>query len=103
MAFVSTAMITIRYAYADDDPALARLAVLDSAMSAPPEPLLVAEVDGELRAALSLSDETAIADPFFPTANLLELLRVRAATIRPRRRRRGAGWPLARIGQLRTA
>ena len=45
--------ITIRPGYADDDQALHRLAALDSA-AVPAQPLLVAELDGELSAALSL-------------------------------------------------
>ena len=79
--------ITIRPAYADDDSALARLAALDSAAAPPKSPLLVAEVDGELRAALSLRDGTAIADPFVPTMDLLELLRTHAAAGRRETRR----------------
>jgi hypothetical protein len=67
--------ITIRPAYADDQLALRRLAELDSARAVPPHPLLVAEVDGELRVALSVHDDTAIADPFFPTAAILGMLR----------------------------
>src|SRR5689334_7912331 len=51
------ASITIRPAYADDQAALARLAALDSAAGVPASPVLVAEVDDELRAALSLADE----------------------------------------------
>ena len=102
MALSTTPMITIRHAYADDELALARLAVLDSAPSVPQQPLLRAEVDGELRAALSLADGAAIADPFFPTADLVQLLRVHAGALKSRRRRR-ARRPLARIGQLRTA
>ncbi len=47
--------ITIRPGYADDHLALARLAALDSA-AVPAEPLLVADLDGELSAALSLRD-----------------------------------------------
>ena len=43
--------------------------------------MLLAEIDGELRAALSLSDGSAIADPFFPTADVVELLRVHAAAM----------------------
>jgi hypothetical protein len=86
------ASITIRPAYADDQPALSRLAALDSAAAIPVTPLLIAEVDGELRAALSLRDQTAIADPFHRTAELVELLRVRrdleARSRRGRRRRR---------------
>jgi hypothetical protein len=83
--------ITIRPAYADDEIALRRLAVLDSADSVPPAPLLLAELDGELRAALSLTDGSAIADPFVRTAGALELLRLRAraqAATQPRRARR---------------
>jgi hypothetical protein len=67
--------ITIRPAYADDQLALQRLAELDSASAVPAHPLLVAEVDGELRVALSVHDDTAIADPFFPTAAILGMLR----------------------------
>jgi hypothetical protein len=84
-----TAAITIRPAYADDDAALARLAALDSA-SVPPAPVLLAEVDGELRAAFSLRDRSAIGDPFHPSAQLIELLAGHAARTgaqRPVRRR----------------
>lgn len=73
-----TAQITIRPGYADDYDALARLAALDSAPSVPPRPLLLAEVDGAVRAALSLRDGSCIADPFLPTAGLLVLLRTHA-------------------------
>jgi hypothetical protein len=87
--------ITIRRAYADDDLALLRLAALDSADSVPEGPLLVAELDGELRAAMSLSTGAAIADPFTRTADVLELMRLHASAIRRRelRPRRGA-WRL---------
>jgi hypothetical protein len=82
-----TAQIMIRPAYADDYDALARLAALDSADGVPPRPLLLAEVDGTLRAALSLRDGSAIADPFFPTARLVTVLRAHAAgeDAKPRR------------------
>jgi hypothetical protein len=36
---------------------------------------LLAEVGGEVRAALSLQDGAVVADPFHPTAPLAELLR----------------------------
>jgi hypothetical protein len=68
------AQVVIRPAYADDYQALAHLAELDSAPAVPPRPLLIAEVDGELRAALSLRDGSRIAHPFFPTAGLIVLL-----------------------------
>ena len=79
--------ITIRPGYADDERALVRLAALDSASGVPPAPLLLAEVDGELRAALSLDDGSVIADPFRPTAEVVALLRA-AVTPAPRRRPR---------------
>lgn len=93
LAPITNPTITIRPAYADDESAVLRLAVLDSADGAPAAPLLLAEIEGELRAALSLSDGSAIADPFHPTADLLELLRVHAAAAtsaagRPRGRSR---------------
>jgi hypothetical protein len=90
-----SAAITVRPAYADDDRALLRLAALDSARP-PVAPALLAEVDGELRAALSLADGRAIADPFHHTAGLVALLRchaqnataIPAARTEPRVRRR---------------
>jgi hypothetical protein len=91
MAPLTTPTITIRHASPDDETGLIRLAALDSAAGAPLPPLLLAEVDGELRAALSLRDGSAIADPFFATADLLELLRLHGAAAsqsRPRRRER---------------
>ena len=80
--------ITIRPGYADDERSLLRLAALDSAAGVPPAPLLVADIDGELSAALSLSDGSAIADPFRPTADIVALLRAHAAAATPTPRRR---------------
>lgn len=71
--------ILIRRAYADDGSDLIRLAALDSSAAPPPAPLLVAELDGVLGAALSLRDGSVIADPFRRTAELVELLRLHAA------------------------
>jgi hypothetical protein len=69
--------LTIRMAMPADAPALRRLAQLDSAP--PPEslPMLVAEVGGELHAALSLDGMRAIADPFRQTAELVAMLAAR--------------------------
>lgn len=75
---IANAAITIRPAYADDEAVLTRLAALDSAEHAPPAPVLLAEVDGEVQAALSLRDGAAIADPFRPTLHILALLRTHA-------------------------
>ena len=80
--------ITIRPAAAHDAPRLAALAILDSA-ALPAGPVVVAEVDGELRAAVSQADGRAIADPFHPTLDLVELLRARIA--QPHRRTRAGG------------
>jgi hypothetical protein len=80
MAPLTAPTITIRPAYADDELAVKRLAVLDSA-AVPAEPLLLAEADGELRVAMSLADGAVIADPFAPTAQLVALVRKHAATV----------------------
>ena len=70
--------ITIRFAYPDDAASLRRLAALDS-KPLPPGPMLVAEVAGELWAAVSTTGEArAIADPFRYTAELVTLLQERA-------------------------
>jgi hypothetical protein len=73
--------VTIRYAFPDDARALVRLATLDS-REAPSAPVLLAEVDGELWAALSLTDGAVVADPFRRTTALVELLGARARQLR---------------------
>jgi hypothetical protein len=83
-----TAELLIRPAFPDDDRELMRLAELDEA-SVPPAPLLVAEVEGELRAAVSLTTLEAIANPFRPTAELTALLCQRAVQLGARSPRRG--------------
>ncbi|MEA2194632.1 MAG: hypothetical protein QOG42_1066 [Solirubrobacteraceae bacterium] len=74
--------IVIRRAADADICALADLAILDSR-----EPLtgpaLIAEVDGVVRAALDLRDGSVAADPFAPTAELVDLLRLHARATRP--------------------
>jgi hypothetical protein len=72
--------IVIRHSLDEDVRTLAGLAILDSR----PElhgPALLAEVDGVARAALDLSDGSVAADPFAPTTELVELLRLRARAI----------------------
>jgi hypothetical protein len=69
--------IAIRTATDADSDGLVRLAQRDTA-TVPRQPLLVAEAAGELRAAISLADGRTIADPFSPTADLIDLLRARA-------------------------
>jgi hypothetical protein len=74
--------ITIRRAQSADGESLLRLAQLDSRRLPPPGTFLIAEVDGEPRAAVTLESDEVIADPFRPSADLVEMLRLRAARIR---------------------
>jgi hypothetical protein len=87
--------LTIRYALAHDGAALARLAELDSA-KAPLDPVLLAESAGELVAAISLADAVVVADPFRPTADVVELLRARERQLRGGSRRHRRQAPFAR-------
>jgi hypothetical protein len=95
--------VTIRYADSLDGCGLAALAALDSAATLK-LPALVAEVEGELRAALSLIDAAVVADPFRPTLELIELLHTRAEQLAAPPRRRARGWlrtPLSAVRELR--
>jgi hypothetical protein len=68
--------VVIRLATPADVDDLRRLAALDSARALLGT-VLVAQSDGEIRAAYSVEEQRAIADPFLPTAGLVELLRAR--------------------------
>jgi hypothetical protein len=83
--------LTIRLAGSADRAALGRLAQLDSAPAPKHVAMLVAEVGGELRAALPLDGGRAIADPFRPTAELVAILAERARQFAPPPARRAAG------------
>jgi hypothetical protein len=67
--------ITIRQATTADAFALRRLAALDDRAALHGE-VLIAEQAGEIRAALSLGDDRTVANPFAPTAKLVDMLRV---------------------------
>ena len=69
--------LTIRLAEVADTHALARLAALDSS-SPPTGAALVAEVGDELWAAIEIDSGTAIADPFRPSGEVVDLLRLHA-------------------------
>ena len=69
--------LTIRHATTADEFAVRRLAVLDSS-SPPTGEILLAEMDHELWAALSLDTGAIVADPFRPSRDLVDLLRLRA-------------------------
>ena len=92
----TSAPLTLRFADGGDAAALDRLAELDSS-HAPRGVVLVAEVGGELWAAVSVDDpRIAVADPFRPTDGLVALLVERARQLRRaerRRRRLPLVWP----------
>ena len=77
---MTTSQISIRTAHEHDYADLWRVASLDSAL-VHEGPLLVAEADGEIVAALSLDDGGVIADPFRRTAAAVDLLRLRAGQV----------------------
>lgn len=87
--------ITLRTGSPCDEGTLGRLAALDGARP-PTQPTLLAEVDGQLRAALSLCDGSVVAHPFHHTTGLIELLRARARQLegpgQTRRRWRVRRW-----------
>jgi hypothetical protein len=90
--------VTIRHAHPADADALAVLAQLDS--SRPPRgEILVAEVGGELWAAVSLDDNHLVANPFRASGELAFNLNERARELRRAERRQGRRaarvWPPA--------
>jgi hypothetical protein len=85
--------LTIRRADSSDTGALVRLAALDSA-SPPTGEALLAEVGGELWAAVEIDSGTAIADPFRPSGEVVDLLLLQVSLDGPERSGRGA---LARL------
>jgi hypothetical protein len=87
--------LTLRHAVPADADELGRLAQLDS-RRAPRGVVLVAEVGGELWAAISLDDMHAVSDPFRPTGELLALLVARARQLRRAEHGRRHGLPRVR-------
>jgi hypothetical protein len=78
-----TGAITIRSSTDADAPAIRDLALLDGG-SAPEGDVLLAFVDGRLRAAVGRTDGAVVADPFHLTADIVELVRAQAKLERPR-------------------
>lgn len=77
--------IVIRSAGVDDETALAVLAVLDGGRERPEGRILVAESAGRVRAAIG-SNGAAISDPFWPSADLVDMLRAHPAAVTETRR-----------------
>jgi hypothetical protein len=79
-----TAPLVIRPATDVDAADLERLAALDSASPLEGD-VLLAYAGGDVRAALSLESGRVVADPFYPSAELVELLRAAGGTSQRRR------------------
>jgi hypothetical protein len=84
---ITTNTLTLRYAVPSDADAIDTLAQLDS-RRAPRGLVLVAEVGGDVWAAISVDDAHAVADPFRPTGELVALLVERARQLRREQRGR---------------
>lgn len=82
------AHLALRPAYPDEADVVRNLAALDGAPEIEGRALL-ALIDGEAVAAVSLRDGRIVANPFVPTADAVALLKLRADHLRgvPRRRR----------------
>ena len=90
--------LALRVADADEAPVVRRLAALDDSPPLDGE-VLLALVDGEAVAAVSLDDGRVVANPFLPTADTVTLLSLRASQLT-----RSSGSPRrARIPRLRAA
>ncbi len=70
--------IVIRRADAHDTVALGRLVQLAEHPAAPVQPVLLAEADGQLVAAVSAATGETVSDPFVATADVVALLQFRA-------------------------
>jgi hypothetical protein len=98
--------VALRVAQADESALVRRLAALDDS---PPldGQVLLALVDGEAVAAVSLRDGRVVANPFRPTADTVRLLNLRASQLGRRTARRPARsraprWP-GGVPRLRAA
>ena len=69
--------VSIRMARPEDEYAIYRVAALDGA-KAPAGRVLVAEADGDIIAALSVTDGAKAADPFRWTSDVIALMKMRA-------------------------
>ena len=87
---MTTSSLVLRPATSADAADLERLAALDSARPLAGD-VMLAHADGEIRAAVSLDTGRSVADPFYPSLQLVPLLRVAAGgTTRRRTWRRAA-------------
>jgi hypothetical protein len=87
-------VVALRLCGVNDDDALERLAALEG-RRVPSGRFVLAEVGGEIVAALPLRGGAPLTDPFRPTAHLLPLLRLRAAQLEDQPRRLAAAKAIA--------
>jgi hypothetical protein len=85
------ATVELRLARGDEAGAVRRLADLDDAQDLDGQ-VLLAVVEGEAIAALSLADRRVVANPFVRTQHAVTLLRMRADHLMGVRRRRRGRW-----------
>jgi hypothetical protein len=90
--------VALRVAQNDEAPVVRRLAALDDSRPLDGD-VLLALVDGEAVAAVSLRDGRVVANPFLPTADTVRLLSLRAAQMGAS----AASSQRARIPRLRAA
>ena len=88
--------IVIRSANPADEQAIAVLGVLDGGRHLPDGRVMVAEVEGRIRAAVG-SNGVSISDPFWPSADLVSMLRVPAVREPAARMSRFARRPSLRL------
>jgi len=88
--------IVIRSASTADEQAIATLGVIDGGRHLPSGRVMVAEVGGRIRAAVG-SNGTAISDPFWPSAELVRMLRVHTQSEPVTRSARFARRPVLRV------
>jgi len=86
--------VALRLCSVHDDDALERLALLEG-RPVPRGCFVLAEVEGEIVAALPLSGGDPLTDPFRRTAHLLPLLRLRAGQLEAQPRRMAAAKAIA--------
>ncbi|UTI66812.1 hypothetical protein NBH00_11530 [Paraconexibacter antarcticus] len=98
----STPTVAMRLATPADDATVERLATLDSA-TVPAGPLLIGTLDGVPAAAIGITSGDVVADPFRPTAALVDLLRLRAEHLCGPARSPGGVRRLARALRTRTS
>lgn len=80
-------VIALRVAHPEDNDDVLRLAQLDDAQP-PAGPVMLALLDGDAVAALSLSDGRVVANPFVATEKVVALLRLRATQLSGERHHR---------------